>query len=218
MKKMLWLNRFIKSDNGVAAVEMALVLPFLVLLFLGTVEISRFFLISKRVSNVSASIAQMLSTSSAVRPKEQLYFLASSIYSIPTIEPDTLSAGGSVWGSHNVSMASVEFVPVDKNCQTSNCNFDAMVRFTYSVDPDQMRPCGKATKVADGIVLTSNTLPASLYGPGSVIVADVSYAYKPLFGSRFFGDITLFKSSFMAPRYMTVVPFGPNAPGLRICS
>jgi Flp pilus assembly protein TadG len=197
---------------------MALVLPFLVLLFLGTIEISRFFLIAKRVSNVSASIAQMLSTSTTMRPKEQLYFLASSIYTIPTIEPDTLSAGGSVWGSHNVSMASVEFVPRNANCQTSDCNFDAMVRYTYSVDAGQMRPCGRSTKVADGVALNRNTLPASLYGPGSVVVADVSYSYKPLFGSRFLGEIRLFKTSFMAPRSLTVVPFGPtNAPGLRIC-
>ena len=218
MKIILQLKRFSQANNGVAAVEMALVVPFLVLLFLGTVETSRFFVISKRVSNVSASIAQMLATTLVTRHRDSLQILANSIYSIPTIEQDTKSAGGSVWGSHNVSMASVEFVPQNKNCLTSNCNFDAMVRYAYSVNGDQTRPCGKATKVADGVTLTRNTLPASLYGPGSVVVVDVSYAYKPLFGTRFFGDITLVKSSFMAPRYMPVVSFGPSDnPGPRIC-
>ena len=219
MRKMLRFRHFSRADGGVAAIEMALVLPFLVLLFLGTVEISRYYLISKRANNVAASMAQLLSTSTTARPEVQLHFIAGGIYTIPTIEPDTRAAGNGVWGAHNVSLASIEFIPVDKNCQTSNCNFDAMVRYSYSVDNEKMRPCGKATKVSDNVSLTSTTLPQSLYGSGSVLVADISYAYKPLFGTRFFGEMTLFRSAFMAPRYMPIVPFGPaKAPNLRLCS
>ncbi len=219
MRNMLRLKNFKRADDGVAAIEMALVLPMLVVLFLGTVEISRFYLISKRVNNVAASMAQLLSTSTAARTERQLQFIADGIYTIPTIEPDTRLAGNHVWKAHNVSLSSIEFVPLDKNCQTANCKFDAVVRYSFSVDGDQMRPCGKATKVADNVSLTRMTLPESIYGPGSVLVVDVSYAYRPLFGSKFLGELTLFRTSFMAPRYMPVVPFGPaKLPFLRICS
>lgn len=218
MKK-LRLSNFAKAQAGVAAIEFALVLPFLVLMFLGLIEISRYFLISKRVNNAAASAAQILATSSKMRPEVELRFMAGAIYTIPTLEPDTRSAGGSVWGAHSVSLSSIEFVPAASNCPNSNCPFNAMVRYTYSTNANEMRKCGVATPVDDGVALTHATLPKSLYGPGSTLAVDISYSYKPLFGSRFFGEMTLFRSSFMAPRYMPVVPFGPaNNTNLLVCS
>jgi Flp pilus assembly pilin Flp len=214
----LHVRRFARAETGVAALEFALVLPLLVLLFMGSIEIARFYLISKRVSNVAASISQMLSTSPKTQSVLSLNYLANSIYTVPTLEPDTMAKGGRIWGAHNVSIASIEFVPVNPSCQTSTCDFDARVKYTYSIDPEKIRKCGKATKVADGVALNHTTLPASLYGPGSVIAVDISYSYTPLFGTRFFGDLTLFRSAFMAPRYLSVLAFGPaKAPNLIIC-
>lgn len=214
----LHVRRFARAETGVAAIEFALVLPILVALFMGSVEIARFYLISKRVSNAAASISQMLSTTSKTTTESNLQFMASSIYIIPTLEPDTMAKGGRIWGAQNVSIASIEFVPVNPSCQTSTCDFDARVKYAYSIDPEKIRKCGKATKVADGVALNHTTLPASLYGPGSVIAVDISYSYTPLFGTRFFGDMTLFRSAFMAPRYLPVFAFGPaKAPNLLIC-
>lgn len=218
MKK-LRLSNFAKAQAGVAAIEFALVMPILVLMFLGLIETSRYFLISKRVNNAAASVAQILSTSTKARPEVELRFMAGAIYAIPTIEPDTRSAGGSVWGAHSVAISSIEFVPLASSCMNSNCPFDAMVKYTYSTNANEMRKCGRATPVNDGVALTHKTLPKTLYGAGSTLAVDISYSYKPLFGSRFFGEMTLFRSAFMAPRYMPVVPFGPaNGTNLLVCS
>lgn len=213
------VGAFMRAETGVAALEFALVLPVLMVLFMGTVEVSRYYLIFKRVSNTAASMAQLLASSEKARPDSELNFIAHSLYIIPTIEPDTMAAGGQMWGAHNVSMASVEFVPVRKGCTHANCKFDAMVRYTYSVDPEKKRPCGKARQEGNISRLDLKSLPSSIYGAGSTLVVDVSYAFKPLFGSRFFNDHKISVSSFMAPRYLPVVPFGPaKLPFLQICS
>jgi hypothetical protein len=208
-----------RAENGVAAIEFALVLPLLVVMFMGTVELSRYYLIFKRVSNTAASMVQILSTSEKMRPETELNFIASSLYVIPTIESDTKAAGGGMWGAHNVSIASVEFVSKVKGCTHANCKFDALVRYTYSVDPELKRPCGTLRQESNASRLDRNSLPSSIYGAGGTLVVDISYSFKPLFGSRFFKERTMFVSSFMAPRYLPVVPFGPaKPPVLQICS
>jgi hypothetical protein len=67
--------------------------------------------------------------------------------------------------------------------------------------------------------LGSDSLPSIIFGAGSTIVVDISYSFKPLFGSRFFNERKISVSSFMAPRYLPVVSFGPTKePVLQICS
>lgn len=124
-----------------------------------------------------------------------------------------------MWGAHNVSIASVEFVPQVKGCSNATCKFDAMVRYTYSVDSERKRPCGKSKQEAANARPDLNSLPAVIFGPGSTIVVDISYSFTPLFGSRFFSEHKINVSSYMAPRYLPVVPFGPaKMPFLQICS
>jgi Flp pilus assembly protein TadG len=63
---------FARHTGAVAAMELALVLPFLLLMFLGAIELSRFFMISKRVSNAAANMAQLLATSKGERTEGEL--------------------------------------------------------------------------------------------------------------------------------------------------
>lgn len=208
---------FFKAETGVAALEFALVLPVFMVLFMGTVEVSRYYLVFKRVSNTAASMAQLLATSESPRPESELRFIASALYAIPTIESDTTTAGGGMWGAHNVSITSVEFVPVVSGCTNANCEFTAMARYAYSVDPAMKRPCGRLARQGRIESLNMGSLPDDLFGAGSTLVVDVSYSFKPLFGSRFFNVRRISVSSFMAPRYLPVVPFGPASQLVKIC-
>jgi Flp pilus assembly protein TadG len=54
------LRRLVRDRNGVAAVEFALVLPFMLLLFLGMVELDSALTVDRKVSQVASSIADLV--------------------------------------------------------------------------------------------------------------------------------------------------------------
>lgn len=54
------LRRFRKDNKGVAALEFAIIAPILVLLFLGTIEISLAVSVDRKVSRVSSAVADLI--------------------------------------------------------------------------------------------------------------------------------------------------------------
>lgn len=54
------LRRFRKDNEGVAALEFAIIAPILVLLFLGTIEISLAVAVDRKVSRVSSAVADLI--------------------------------------------------------------------------------------------------------------------------------------------------------------
>lgn len=60
------LRRYRDSRDGVAAVEFALIVPLLLLLYLGTMEISSGVSLNKRVSRVASTTADLVTQQSAV--------------------------------------------------------------------------------------------------------------------------------------------------------
>ncbi|MEM9331470.1 MAG: TadE/TadG family type IV pilus assembly protein [Pseudomonadota bacterium] len=51
---------FLKNKEGVAAVEFALIVPILLLLFIGTLEISLAVAVDRKVSRISSSVADLI--------------------------------------------------------------------------------------------------------------------------------------------------------------
>ena len=77
------------------------------------------------------------------------------------------------------------------------------------------RPCASAaptadpppppplTPVADGTGSTESTLPMGLYGPYSLLVADVAYTFTPMFLNYIMGNVTFTESAYVPPRIGT---------------
>lgn len=55
------LRRFLRDDRGVAAVEFALILPFLLALYMGSIEASSLFTVDRRVDVISSTMADLVS-------------------------------------------------------------------------------------------------------------------------------------------------------------
>jgi TadE-like protein len=199
------VRAFGRHTEAVAAIELALVLPFLLLMFLGAIELSRFFMISKRVSNAAANMAQLLATSKGERTEGELSFIIQARLLVPTLAEDT-QYGISYEDQHPTSLASIEFRPTVAGC-TDNCTYEAFVTDSFAHQWWIGRPCGKQEKISDEAEPNYNGVPASLYGPGSVVVADFRYNYAPLFGGRFINKIGIQRAAFMAPRYLDTVKF-----------
>ena len=53
-------KRYAKDQRGVAAVEFALIVPILMLLFIGTLEISLMVAVDRKISRISSSVADLI--------------------------------------------------------------------------------------------------------------------------------------------------------------
>ena len=56
-------NRFKRDNEGVAAIEFAIIAPLLILLFFGTMEVSTAVAVNRKVSRVSSTIADLVTQS-----------------------------------------------------------------------------------------------------------------------------------------------------------
>ncbi|MDZ7824644.1 MAG: TadE/TadG family type IV pilus assembly protein [Ahrensia sp.] len=80
--KLNLFNRFRDNSDGVAAVEFALVVPLLLALYLGTVEISNAITVSKQTARVAGTIADLVTQQSEVKKADlkDIMDIGSSIY------------------------------------------------------------------------------------------------------------------------------------------
>lgn len=53
-------NRYVADNEGVAAIEFALIAPILILLFVGTLEVSYAVAVDRKISRVSSSVADLI--------------------------------------------------------------------------------------------------------------------------------------------------------------
>ncbi len=75
------------------------------------------------------------------------------------------------------------------------------------------RSCGVAPVPAasDKAEPSLTTLPPDVFTSGSLIVIDLAYTFTPVFGSAFFPSVTLRRSAYVQPRYLTSVSYsGPG--------
>jgi hypothetical protein len=68
------------------------------------------------------------------------------------------------------------------------------------------RTCGLTmTAAPDTNTYNPATMPTDVFGPGSLIVVDVTYTFTPTFGAAFLPTIPIERSAYMAPRNVAFV-------------
>lgn len=170
----------LRSREGVAAVEMALIAPMMILVLFGVVETASLVTTNRRVENVAASMADVIARDTAVTTAEITDLWAAAPY---LMFPD--SATDMKMRVTSVQVASATSAKVG-----------------WSVGRN-----GLAALVTNAAY---TTLPSSLMTPGtSVIVSEVVYTYNPVL-KVVLGDIlTLSKVEYRRPRVVDPIPFTP---------
>lgn len=167
-------NKFRQSSSGVAAVEFALILPIMLLMFLGSIELGDLILVNKRVSVVSESMGDLVARTDTTLTTATLndYFEAVST----TMTPYDATALKQI----------VTCVFVDADGNTSivwsrgyNGGTAHAVNGTYNIP-------------AEFIALSKNRY---------VIVAEAKMAYLPMFGYALKTGFNLYRDSFYLPRF-----------------
>lgn len=170
-----------RDERGVAAIEMACVLLFLSVLILGTFELPRMLLLAQKLERASASMADL----------------------VAQIDP----ADGNVQAKINDLMSAASGLISPYDLGESGRVIISSVGNPSGSQPTILwrRQSGTGIPATSkiGAVGSQPTMPGGLVvrAGENIIVAEVVYHYKPLFGSLLYDEKTLYSSAFTRPRF-----------------
>ena len=171
--------------------EFAFIGPVLVLLLLAGLDTGTYVLATQRVQEVANSVAEMLSQTEPPfrRLQRNTQGTASSRTATCTTTsnsamatyPDVLAVANNTgtfwWQLLNVQMASIKFTASPTGC-TSSCTYTPTVIWSTGA-----RTCGLTiTAAPDTNTYNPATMPTDVFGPGSLIVVDVTYIHADIRG------------------------------------
>ena len=180
--------QFFKKENGIASVEMAIALPFLVSLLLSGVEVTRYILLNQKLERASTTIADL-----AAREETISESTIADIFEITeeVMRPFQIDANTTVILSSIIKSGSAAPKVVwQRSYGTSNTPSSG----------SQYGVTGEDAQLPSSFVMRS--------GEG-VITAEVAHDFKATFLDDLIPDVTLFKDAIYRPRYgaqYTVTP------------
>lgn len=203
------LARFRRDRKGVAAVEFALILPLMLLLYLGSTQIVQALMSSRKLSIVARSLSDLVAQqpSGSDLTDAQLNDIFAAATSIMSPFSTT---------SLKMTVSSVEFAPKTL-LGIPIGGYDAKPRWTVTRNGSPARPCSTLTPVSDATGSSRTTMPTGLYASGSIIVADVSYTYSPAFGGQLLAwsssqsSVTMARTLYMRPRAQSMITYTGSA-------
>ncbi|MGY3447179.1 TadE/TadG family type IV pilus assembly protein [Bradyrhizobium sp. USDA 4473] len=187
------VRKFLIDTEALAAIEFAMILPFMLLLYVGGIELANGMAINVKVTAAAHSVADMVSQNTQVSATQLQNILGAST---AILAPYPTTANGS-----SVTTITVSGVSTDNNG-------NATVQWSESYNGTSYgtgRPVGQKI-----------TLPASLTGTQnynvSFVLGEVSYGYTPHLGFTISGTLTLADSYYLFPRCSTNSPANANFP------
>ena len=170
-------------EGGLAAVEFALILPIMVVLWFGGVELTQGLSVDRHLNNLASSIGDLVSRTKVLT--------TANIDQIFDIAPGAM-------------------YPYCKN--DTECTADGLAMRVTAVDMDSGGTATVAWSRAEGTTAYSDgqamnsIVPATLRVPDTqIIVAEVYYTYSPAIGYVVTGDVALNDRMFFVPRLVTKV-------------
>ena len=188
------LIRFTPSDRGSSAVEFAVIFPVLMILMLMGVQV---------VNYVSAT--------------DLHFYFDSALVIFPYLMQDAARQGILWWQDIDIDFASIQFTAIPgANCSgqpdQSGCYTAKVVWTSSGTVGSNYRPCIIPQVAQSNTAAPSSLrLPASIFGPGSIIAVDVVFTFTPTFGANLLPSLRIARSVFLQPRYATLITYNtPN--------
>lgn len=180
------LRRFHVDQDGVSAVEFAVLLPLMITIYLGSIEITQAVSADRKMTLVAGTIGDLTAQASCVTQSEV----------------DAIFAAG----------AQV-LVPYDSSKMklvVSSVIIDASQNATITSSNGGWSKAYNGGTTRSGTVTTE--IPAALRTTaGSVIWAEAYYTYTPTIGKVITGSMTLSEKIFLKPRLSTSVTYASSS-------
>lgn len=193
-------RRLLRDDSGIAAVEFALILPMMLVIYFGCAELTQGLTATRRSSEVALALSNLVAEQASsvnLTDSEIANVFASSSDIMTPFSTSTLK----------MTVSSVEFVTDSK----ASTGFDAKIRWTITNNGGTPRPCQILTAVANSSTPSATTMPTGIYptsgsAQATAIIADVVYTFTPSFGEKLLAwsskasSLTFTHTTYMRPR------------------
>jgi Flp pilus assembly protein TadG len=187
------VRRFFRRTDGITAVEFALVAPILILLLLGTFELSRFVWLEVKIDRTAVSLGDLLSRQDSLGEAS-----ISSLFEASELLMKPFPTGG---------LSKVIFTSLSP---TSATDFTPVINWQRSGggtlgETSRIAPCGTGQPAK---------LPAGTLGKNVpvVIVTEVFYSFTPITGQGVMKPHIIYRNSFFSPRIASLVTIS-GSPG-----
>lgn len=173
------LHQFARAREGVAIVEFGLMLPVLMTLFYGCIELTRYILIVQKTEKLAHTVADVTAQSKTV--------------SIANLD-QLMEAAGDIMEPFDTGENSR--VLVNSVYRPPGNGSVATINWRYQSGGDM------AVTSHLGAVGSQPTMPGGFtFNPReNVIAVEVFYRFDPLLTADFFGTTTIYRSAFYKPR------------------
>jgi Flp pilus assembly protein TadG len=194
-----WLP--LRCRRGSPAIEFGLACPFLFAMLMGLADLGQALITVRRLTTTAQEIVEAAATFAAVNGSTGVITSAQATQAMSIAAANQAQWLGSGNVSYGITLSSVAIVASPANC-TSGCTYSAQTAWSVGIAGGQptLRACGTLTSVANTQARSLTTLPAGVISPPSILVADLSTLYTPLFTAIVTGPIQMMRSAYMPPR------------------
>ncbi len=182
------VTRFVRDKRGLAAVEFAFIVPLMLTLMFGTIEVSSGVAIDRKVTLTARSLSDLVSQGTQVTSSDlQNFFgLGSAIMTPYPVTPGTMT--------QKVSAVTI------------NASKTAKVAWSYTGSVNGSTVTVNRGYANDTII---TTIPPELLIPNTQLIwSEVTYTYTPIVGYVINGAIPLSDQCFTRPRQSECVMYG----------
>ncbi|MBV9330435.1 MAG: pilus assembly protein [Alphaproteobacteria bacterium] len=169
-----WAERkcadFLRDKSGLSAVEFAIILPFMLMLYLGAFEITQAIAVQRMVTLTASTVANIVTQYSDISASQTM--------------PDILNASTAVLTPYPVANAVVTV-----SCISIDATGNAKVAWSQALNGSP-RPVGQVMHLPAALDIPNT----------EVVLGETTYAYTPLFNYLNIGTLNLNSSVYMLPR------------------
>lgn len=164
------LAKFVRDKSGLSAVEFAIILPFMLLLYLGSFEVTQAIAVQRMVTLTASTVANLVTQYTNISASQTM--------------PDILNASTAVLTPYPVANAVVTV-----SCISVDATGHATVAWSQSLN-GASRPVGQVINLPAALDVPNT----------EVVLGETTYAYTPLFNYLNIGTLNLKSSVYMLPR------------------
>lgn len=170
---------FLASEDGIAAVEFALLLPIMLLLYFGGVEVTQAVMVNRQVTQTADTVTNIVCQYTTISQSTQM--------------PDILNAATQVMSPNSTANLQVVVSAI-----SIDSHGNATVAWSQTLNGTALST-GAAVTVPSSLDIANTTL----------ILGQVTYAYSPTYDFMHVGPFNMSSTVYMSPRDSTTINLAP---------